>query len=244
MQRLRIGEGKFVLLDDEDFAVAAQHRWRDDGKPGWPYPIRTVRSPDGKTRRLPLIRTLFPALRRHERVVFANGDRLDMRRSNLNIPPDPGPDPSPLERGAMAEAFVCFDLIRQGFHVFTPFQPYSPYDLIACGPDHRPLRIQVKHRRANNGRISFSLRTIHTNTRGAVTKDFDVDRVDVIAVYCPDTDRAYYVPSTSIASQHVSLWIGADNASNTRILRGGELQKMPGFSGMAPEGMISNVGLE
>ncbi len=245
MKRLRLGKhkhAKSVKVDDEDYDRLYQFNWFDDGKTMYPMPARYVRE-DGQSFRVTLIKTLFPGMSKYDRVAFKNGDRLDYQRDNLNVGKlqKSALDSTTLERGAMAEAFVAFDLLKQGYHVFTPAQAYSPYDLVAADADHKLYRVQVKHARRAGNSVSVNLRGSRTNKFGNVARPLNTANIDILAVYCPDTEKVYYVKSNDLPQSVLSIWLKDTHPNPNRKRKpnmAAECEKMPkavGTTGPVPE---------
>lgn len=55
------------------------------------------------------------------------------------------------------------------------------------------MRIQVKYRAAKNEKIEVSFTTSWADKNGTHTQDYDKNEIDVMCIYCPDTDKCYYV---------------------------------------------------
>lgn len=79
MKRVKLSQGKFALVDDEDFARVSQYKWSWCGR----YPARSAIGEDGK-RRLQLLHLFimgFPG----SKVDHRSGNTLDNRRQNLRL---------------------------------------------------------------------------------------------------------------------------------------------------------------
>ena len=96
------------------------------------------------------------------------------------------------------------DLFEQGFTVCVPLTEHSPFDLVAYkGGEFR--RVQVKYRALNkNGVLEVKFSTCWADRNGTHTVPIDKDEVDLYCVYCPDTDRCYYIEPAEFGS-NVSL---------------------------------------
>lgn len=95
------------------------------------------------------------------------------------------------EKGSIGELKISADLIMKGYPVFTPISATSPFDLLIF-KDGSYLRIQVKYRKiTDKGNINVGLvRNIISNSK--ITETYN-SYVDIIAIYCPCTDKCYYV---------------------------------------------------
>jgi hypothetical protein len=103
------------------------------------------------------------------------------------------------DKGDIGVAKCIADLLSQGLEILMPYAAASPFDLVVKqGLVYS--RVQVKYRAVNAIgslhapllRASFGLKSkpkTYTNTE-----------IDVVCVYCPDTDECYYVsPKASIS---------------------------------------------
>src|ERR1700730_848573 len=84
MQQIPLSQGKFALVDDNDYPLLSEFRWcyrGEKGKEG--YAVRHAKV-DGKDRLLYLHRHLMQPPPDHE-VIFRNGDTLDWRREHLRV---------------------------------------------------------------------------------------------------------------------------------------------------------------
>lgn len=86
----RHGDGKHYILSEEDFAaVMFQHRWwslSSDGYVNTGAQIGDVPGqPSTSRKRTTLARLLMDAAGRNQQVTYRNGNRLDLRRSNLEV---------------------------------------------------------------------------------------------------------------------------------------------------------------
>jgi len=84
MKQIPLSQGRFVIVDDEDFPLLSEFRWcyraERDGKQGG-YAVRNAKI-DGKNRLLYLHRQLMQP-EKGKTVIFLNHDTLDCRRVNL-----------------------------------------------------------------------------------------------------------------------------------------------------------------
>lgn len=108
------------------------------------------------------------------------------------------------DKGDLATAKAHADLVSQGFTVLFPATEHAAFDLVAyrAAAFHR---IQVRYRSCSHlGSISVQFRSIWADRHGTHTKPSDKNEIDVVCIYCPETDACYYVrPSNH--RQSVSL---------------------------------------
>ena len=84
------------------------------------------------------------------------------------------------------------DLYEKGYLILTPQTEHSPFDLVGY-KNGKFLRIQVKYRTAKDDKIVVAFSTCWADKNGTHTQDYDKNEIDVMCIYCPDTDKCYYV---------------------------------------------------
>jgi hypothetical protein len=111
------------------------------------------------------------------------------------------------DKGDLGTAKAHADLVGRGFTVLFPATDHAAFNLVAYGSGQFH-RIQVKYRSARTGSISVQFRSVWADRHGTHMKPSDKSEVDVLCVYCPETDRCYYLRPTSY-HQSVTLRITA-----------------------------------
>lgn len=96
------------------------------------------------------------------------------------------------DKGDLGTAKAYADLVAQGFTVLFPATEHAPFDLVAyrSGVFHR---VQVKYRALRSGRVQVAFSSSWADRHGTHSRRVDKSEVDVLCVYCPDTDECYYV---------------------------------------------------
>jgi hypothetical protein len=85
------------------------------------------------------------------------------------------------------------DLAAQGFMVLLPLTEHAPFDLVIY-KDRSFARVQVRYRACNRrGCLDVRLRSIWNDKRGTHRAPMNKDEVDLVCIYCPDTDECYYI---------------------------------------------------
>jgi hypothetical protein len=93
-----------------------------------------------------------------------------------------------------AQADLCF----QGYTILTPCTEHAPFDLVVY-KDGFFKRVQVKYRRVRaDGTIHLTLRSCWSDSKGCHVKPSDKKEVDIVCIYCPDTDKCYYVAASEV----------------------------------------------
>jgi hypothetical protein len=95
-------------------------------------------------------------------------------------------------KGDLGVLKAQLNLYEKGYLILTPHTEHSPFDLVGY-KDGKFLRIQVKYRAAKNEKIEISFATSWADKNGTHTQDYDKNEIDLMCVYCPDTDKCYYV---------------------------------------------------
>lgn len=70
------------------------------------------------------------------------------------------------------------------------------------------LGVQVKYKAAEKtGSIHINLRSSWSDRKGTHTKDMDKSLIDIVCVYCPETDECYYINPDSFNQRiTINLW--------------------------------------
>jgi hypothetical protein len=106
--------------------------------------------------------------------------------------PVPTPSRHPVDVGTRTEATILSELVRRGYQVLLPFGQNQRYDLV-LDIEGSFLRVQCKTGRLRNGCVMFSAKSIRSNTRRAVLRDYAGD-IELFIVHCPETDGIYAIP--------------------------------------------------
>ncbi|HVO29201.1 MAG TPA: group I intron-associated PD-(D/E)XK endonuclease [bacterium] len=96
------------------------------------------------------------------------------------------------DKGDLGVFAAELDLARKGFQILVPRTEHAPFDLVAYDGT-RYFRIQVKFRAAVEGTLRLRFSSSWADRRGTHTRFMDKSLVDIVCVYCPDTDSCYYL---------------------------------------------------
>lgn len=96
------------------------------------------------------------------------------------------------DKGDLGTAKAHADLVGKGYTVLFPATEHAAFDLVAYR-DGQFARVQVKYRSARTGSISVQFRSVWADRNGTHMKPSDKSEVDVVCIYCPETDECYYV---------------------------------------------------
>jgi hypothetical protein len=103
-----------------------------------------------------------------------------------------------IHKGNSSEAIVLAAYVRAGFLVSVPFGSGGAYDLIV-DTGVRLLRVQVKTGWRNKGCLLYKGRRRIKDSRYNGMRRYRVDEVDFFAVYDPQGDKIYVVPSAAMS---------------------------------------------
>lgn len=130
------------------------------------------------------------------------------------------------DKGDLGVAKVHADLVGAGFVVLFPATEHAPFD-IAAYRDGRFRRIQVKYRAARSGALTVHFRSLWVDRHGTHSTPTDKTAIDVLAVYCPDTDECYYLRPQD-HGQSVTIRITPARNNQTRgVLVASTLRTVP-----------------
>jgi hypothetical protein len=96
------------------------------------------------------------------------------------------------DKGDLGIAKAHADLVGKGFVVLFPATEHDEFDLVAYKKSSFH-RIQVKYRATRLGGVSVQFRSVWADRHGTPMLPSDKAEVDVLCVYCPETDACYYV---------------------------------------------------
>ena len=86
------------------------------------------------------------------------------------------------------------EMYEQGWLPLVPSTEHSPFDLVGY-KDGQFRKIQVKYRRSKRGgsTVEVDFRSCWTDRNGTHTTPIDKSQIDLICVYCPCTDKCYWI---------------------------------------------------
>lgn len=119
-------------------------------------------------------------------------------------------------KGAIAETAVSLDLLRAGHTVLRPIIEGSRYDL-AVDTGATVLRVQCKWASRRGDVVRIHARTSYHGPGGYVLATYTRDEIDLIAAYCPEVDRCFYIPIAEVEGQKVIHLRLAPAKNNQRV---------------------------
>lgn len=98
------------------------------------------------------------------------------------------------EKGDIGLTQIIAALTLQQVAVALPISEHLPYDLIA-EKNGLMKRTQARYAQLKNGKIEVKLTTSWSNSSGTHTRYRNKTDFDLLAVYCPDLNRCFIIPS-------------------------------------------------
>lgn len=115
-------------------------------------------------------------------------------------------------KGALGQAAVAADLIRQGYFVFGELGDLSKIDLIAVSEDYNLHKVQVKAITSLNGKVEL----LATKSGPGYSFKYEQHHADVFAVYVLDRQQVLYVSAHELLQHNKSLTIRLDKTRNSQ----------------------------
>jgi PD-(D/E)XK endonuclease len=88
-------------------------------------------------------------------------------------------------------------LTELSWNVGVLITEHQHYDLLA-EKNGKMIRVQVKYAPIKRGIISADLRCIWANTSGTKVRQYTTGDYDVLALYCPDSDKCYFIQMSEV----------------------------------------------
>jgi PD-(D/E)XK endonuclease len=136
---------------------------------------------------------------------------------------------------------IAWAAIRKGIGVFRPLTDGERYDLIF---DLRPrlVRVQCKWAVRSGDVIFVRAYSCRRTSTGIRRRHYEADEVDVIAAYCPDLDRCFYIPLAEMrGTAGIQLRLSPTANNQQRGIRWADdfdLERLE----LAPHGAVAQLG--
>jgi hypothetical protein len=130
------------------------------------------------------------------------------------------------DKGDLGVAKAHADLASQGLTVLFPATEHAPFDLVAyaSGEFHR---LQVKYRSARAGAITVKFRSMWADRDGTHTTPLDKGAIDLVCIYCPETDKCYYVRPDAHGSSVTLRIVASRNGQQVGVLDAAAFREFP-----------------
>lgn len=130
------------------------------------------------------------------------------------------------EKGDLGVAKVHADLVGMGFTVLFPATEHAPFDLVAY-ENGDFYRLQVKYRSASSGAVKVQFRSMWADRRGTHTTPMDKDAIDIVCIYCPETDQCYYVRPGAYGTSVTLRITPSGNGQQAGVLYADAFRELP-----------------
>jgi hypothetical protein len=107
------------------------------------------------------------------------------------------------DKGDQGLGFVLADLMKNHIHVALPISEHLPFDCIAISEEGLLRRVSVKYRSLKKGVIEVQRRSVWTSGGKVRVKPHKPHSYDILAIYCPDTDKCYYLKESDLVSKTI-----------------------------------------
>ena len=122
-------------------------------------------------------------------------------------------------KGDIAVAKVISALTSNGWVVGVLLTEHSRYDLLV-EKGGECARLQVKHARLRDGAVCAGLVSAWNDKHGTHVRPRADGDYDMLAMYCPDTDKVYLLPAEGIGTGSIQLRVEpAKNRQQHKVRR-------------------------
>ena len=134
------------------------------------------------------------------------------------------------DKGDLGVAHAIGDLADQGFVVLTALSEHAPFDLVGYRGG-KFVRVQVKYRAMSaSGTLEVQFRSSWSDSKGTYVRPLDKQDIDVMCVYCPDTNACYYIDPRSFARSVTLRVTPSRNRQERNVLQADTFRQVPGSS--------------
>lgn len=118
------------------------------------------------------------------------------------------------------------DLCEKGYIVLLPLTEHAPFDLVGH-KDGIFHRFQVKYRTiSKTGAIQTQMKTCWSDKNGIHYNRYELDAFDYLCIYCPETDKCYYVRKDKI-SKSFTLRVHLPKGGQIKFINNADDYLMP-----------------
>lgn len=122
-------------------------------------------------------------------------------------------------KGDVALTQIVAEITRQRGIVFVPISEHSRVDLVA-ELNGLLKKIQVKSGRLRDGSIIVDLRSSWSNKSGSYSIKRDKDDYDILAVYCPQNNKCYFIDMEKIENvSSIQIRVDSVEKCNARLVK-------------------------
>ncbi len=129
-------------------------------------------------------------------------------------------------KGDLGVLNAAADLARKGWDVLWPMTEHAAYDLVA-NRGAVFIKVQVKYRTMKRGSLFVDFRSAWADRHGVHLVPIDKDAIDLICIYCPDTESCYYVDPKTCPSSVCLRVLEPANNQRKNVRRAVDYKKLP-----------------
>jgi hypothetical protein len=133
------------------------------------------------------------------------------------------------DKGDLGAAKAHADLVSKGWIVLFPTTEHAPFDLVAYR-EGEFRRVQVKYRSAENGALCVVFRSLWADRHGVHAMPMDKDAIDLVCIYCPQTDGCYYVRPNDHGNSVTLRITPSRNGQRLGVLLASEFREVPALA--------------
>ena len=120
------------------------------------------------------------------------------------------------QKGLVAEHQLKTYFLQEGYDILNPEGDYSPYDFVVY-KNNEFMKIQSKYvSLSDNGTITVDFSEIRINDR-VVHKGVQLSEIDIIGVYCPDTNKCYFIRIKYLEKDKGSITLRISDQKITKL---------------------------
>ena len=130
------------------------------------------------------------------------------------------------DKGDLGVAKAFADLVDKGFMVLFPATEHAPFDLVGYR-DERFWRIQVKFRTMKRGTVNVVFQSAWADRHGTHLKPMDKTAIDLVCIYCPETDECYYGQPSAFSGSVTLRVTPSLNNQTVNVLSASNFRDLP-----------------
>lgn len=129
------------------------------------------------------------------------------------------------DKGDCGVGFVMSNLLSRGIQVAILISEHLPFDMIAISESGELRKISVKYRAAKKDVITIVRCSVWSNKSGPHSRIHARGSYDAVAVYCPNSNRCYYVREEEIIGVAFSMRLSKSrNGQKARVRNASEYE--------------------
>lgn len=120
------------------------------------------------------------------------------------------------QKGLIAEHKLKEFFLLEGYDILSTEGDYLPFDFV-IHKNNTYKRVQAKYiSLSSNGVIEISFNEI-INKNKTIHKGIQADLIDILGIYCPDTNKCYFLNTTDMNKVNTSLCLRVSETKNNQV---------------------------